>query len=99
MKPGSHIPARERRAPVPRAVLNGQTGEVDVRAFLHELHRSKREVEIARHQFDAAVDPLLIDDILYRLGAAEKHYNYMFQLARRLGIAVDGIDWSACEEP
>ncbi|MBX6354040.1 MAG: YaaL family protein [Thermoflavifilum sp.] len=97
MRPVGRMPAKDPATPVPVTVLDGETGEVDVHAFLRELHRSKRELEIAQRQFDAAVDPLLIDDILYRLGAAEKHYNYMFQLARRLGVTVDGIDWTAYE--
>lgn len=66
---------------------------VDVDAFIQEVILSKREVEIARQQFNTVSDPLLIDHIVFRLGAAEKRLNYLFQLARRLGLSLDGIHW------
>ncbi|MCL6549229.1 MAG: YaaL family protein [Alicyclobacillus sp.] len=71
---------------------------VDVSSFIRELRRSKREVEIARQQFDTVDDPMLIDHIVFRLGAAEKRLNYLFQLARKLDIAADGMRWEWYEQ-
>ena len=70
-----------------------EPAEVDVGEFLRELRHSRREVEIARQQFDVVVDPMLIDHIVFRLGAAEKRLNYLFQLARQLNISVDEQFW------
>jgi hypothetical protein len=67
--------------------------KVDVEAFIQEVILSKREVEIARQQFNTVSDPLLIDHIVFRLGAAEKRLNYLFQVARRLGLSLNGIHW------
>jgi Protein of unknown function (DUF2508) len=65
----------------------------DVETFLQTLQKSKMELEIARQQFETVVDPLLIDHIVFRLGAAERHFNYLFQLARKWNICVDGMQW------
>jgi len=59
--------------------------------FVQEVIRAKRELDIARAQFDIVADPMLVDHIVYRIGAAETHLNYLFKLARRLGVAVDGV--------
>jgi hypothetical protein len=76
---------------------NGGDGDahlqIDKDAFIQEVILSKREVEIARQQFNTVSDPLLIDHIVFRLGAAEKRLNYLFQLARRVGLSLDGIHW------
>ncbi|MBX5437311.1 MAG: DUF2508 family protein [Alicyclobacillaceae bacterium] len=71
---------------------------VDVASFIRELRRCKREVEIARQQFDTVDDPLLIDHVVFRLGAAEKRFNYLFQLARKLDIAAEGMRWEWYDE-
>jgi hypothetical protein len=65
----------------------------DIKAFLQTLRKSKQELEIARQQFEAVADPLLIDHIVFRLGAAERHFSYLFQLARRWNLSLDGIQW------
>lgn len=59
--------------------------------FVEEVIRAKRELDIARAQFDIVADPMLVDHIVYRIGAAETHLNYLFRLARRLGISVEGV--------
>lgn len=61
--------------------------------IIDELHRSKLEVEIARAQFDAVVDPLLVDHIIFRLSAAEKRLNYLLQSAKRQNIVLEGVRW------
>lgn len=69
------------------------TDEVDLESFMRELKECKREVEIARQQFDAVIDPLLVDHLIFRLAAAERHLNYLFQLARRLNLVAEVDQW------
>lgn len=66
--------------------------------FIQDLRRSKREVEVARRQFDTVTDPLLIDHIVFRLSAAEQQFNYLIQLAKKLDIIHDGMSWLWYEE-
>jgi hypothetical protein len=70
----------------------------DIDEFIKALRRSKQELDIAREQFDTVTDPLLVDHVVFRLGAAEKHLNYLFQVARRFGITTDGMRWDWYEE-
>lgn len=70
----------------------------ETQSFLRALRQSKRELEIARKQFETVVDPMLIDHVVFRLGAAERHFNYLFQLARRYQVKVDGMRWEWYEE-
>lgn len=66
----------------------------DIDEFLRALRRSKQELEMARIQFDTVVDPMLIDHMVFRIGAAERHLNYLLRLARKHNLSVDGIDWA-----
>ncbi|RIV24412.1 DUF2508 family protein [Alicyclobacillaceae bacterium I2511] len=77
------------------APLGGFAG-MDMQAFLAELKLSKRELDIARNQFEMVTEPLLVDHVVFRLGAAERHFNYLFQLARRMNIAINVLhsDWN-----
>lgn len=75
------------------------TEEVDVESFLRELRESRREVEIARRQFDLVADPLLIDHLVFRLGAAERHLNYLYQLARDLNLVAPLEQWEWQADP
>jgi hypothetical protein len=68
-------------------------GGQDADQVIRELRRAKRELEMARLQFDTVTDPMLIDHMVFRLGAAERQFNYLFQLARRHGIRVEGVRW------
>ncbi|KRW91838.1 hypothetical protein SD51_06725 [Alicyclobacillus tengchongensis] len=61
--------------------------------FLREILKSHRELEIARRQFEYVSAPLLIDHIVFRIGAAERQLNYLFRLAREHGISFDGQQW------
>jgi hypothetical protein len=70
----------------------------DVDDFLRALRNSKRELETARLQFETVTDPLLVDHVVFRLGAAEKHFNYLFQLARKMKLSVDGVRWEWLED-
>ena len=82
------------RQPAPQ-----EAGHVaDLPTFIRELRRSRHEVETARLLFDTVTDPLLIDHVVFRLGAAEKHFNYLFQVARKMGIWVDGVRWEWNED-
>lgn len=72
--------------------------DVEVEQFIEELRRAQDEVLTARRQFDTVTDPLLVDHIVFRLGAAEKRFNYLFQMAKRLSISVDGVNWNWCKE-
>lgn len=65
----------------------------DMDQFVNELHLAKQEVEIAQGQFDTIADPMLIDHIIFRLGAAEKRLNFLIQLARKMNLVVDGVRW------
>jgi len=62
-------------------------------AFMDELQKSKESVRISRAQFEAAIDDILIDDLIYRLGAAERHLNYLFQLARKYHLKIERSLW------
>lgn len=74
---------------VPVSALSGE----DVDEFLRALHLSKQELDIARQQFENVVDERLIDHVVFRLGAAERHFSYLLQLARQWNISVQGIRW------
>lgn len=81
-----------------RAASHGWVGQAldhdeDVRQFAAELYRTKRELEIARRQFDNVTDPLLIDHLIFRLGAAEKRLNYLLRVARSVGLVLEGVRW------
>lgn len=67
--------------------------EAETDEFIRELRRAKEEVSATRKQFDAVTDPQLVDHVVFRLGAAEKRFNYLFQMARRFGITVNGVNW------
>lgn len=69
----------------------------NVDEFIHALKLSKQELDIARQQFENVVDPRLIDHVVFRLGAAERHFSYLFQLARQWDIEVKGIRWDLNE--
>ncbi|MCL6516603.1 DUF2508 family protein [Alicyclobacillus sp.] len=73
-------------------------GALDVDGLIRDLKRAKRELETARRQFDTVTDPLLIDHMVFRIGAAERQFNYLFQLARRHGVRVEGIRWDWQED-
>ncbi|WP_054968352.1 DUF2508 family protein [Alicyclobacillus ferrooxydans] len=66
--------------------------------FLYALKRSKQELDIARQQFENATDQRLIDHVVFRLGAAERHFSYMLQLARQWGISANTIRWDRSDE-
>lgn len=70
----------------------------EVERFIQDLRRSKQEVDVARRQFDTVTDPLLVDHIVFRLGAAEKRLNYLIQLAKKLEIEHEGMSWLWYEE-
>ena len=72
--------------------------DLEVEQFIEELRRAQDEVLTARRQFDTVTDPLLVDHIVFRLGAAEKRFNYLFQMAKRLSISVDGVNWNWYKE-
>lgn len=72
--------------------------EEEIHDFVDALRRSKGELDVARQQFDNVNDPLLIDHVVFRLGAAERHFNYLFQLARKLELDVGGIRWDWWDE-
>lgn len=69
------------------------TSQLEKRQFLREILQSRRELEIARRQFDQVSDPALIDHVVFRVGAAERHFNYLFQLAREWGISYQEMEW------
>lgn len=71
---------------------------VDKRAFLQEILKSRRELQIARRQFEQVSDPELVDHVVFRVGAAERHLNYLFRLAREQGISYQGIEWEWTSE-
>lgn len=61
--------------------------------FLQELVRSKQEMDRVRSLFDQVSDPALVDEIVFRVGAAEQHFNYLIHLARQFNISFDGMQW------
>ncbi len=65
--------------------------------FLDEILRSKRELTIAISQFDEISDPILVDHIIFRIGAAEKHFEHLLRLAKLSGISFDGVQWEWME--
>jgi hypothetical protein len=98
---GRFILTSEQKPSIPAALAleyTAPTAEVhfdpeDVDDFLRALRNSKRELELARQQFETVTDPLLVDHVVFRLGAAERHFNYLFQLARKMNLSVDGVRW------
>lgn len=71
----------------------GEFSEEDIHEFIDALRKSKQELDIARQQFESVNDPRLIDHVVFRLGAAERHFSYLLQLARQLGLNTGGIRW------
>lgn len=71
---------------------------IDKRTFLQEILKSRRELQIARRQFEQVSDPELVDHIVFRVGAAERHLNYLFRLAREQGISYQGVEWDWTSE-
>ncbi|QSO55211.1 YaaL family protein [Alicyclobacillus curvatus] len=86
--------SREKTEPVSSSLLH----EDEIHDFIAALRKSKRELEIARQQFENVIDPRLIDHVVFRLGAAERHFSYLLQLARQLHISVAGIRWDWAED-
>ncbi len=72
--------------------------EDDIDDFIAALQKSRRELYIARQQFENVIDPRLIDHVVFRLGAAERHFSYLLQLAKQLNISVKGIRWDWTED-
>jgi hypothetical protein len=66
---------------------------IDKYSFLEEILKSRRELAIAQQQFDEVSDPLLVDHLVFRMGAAEKQFDHLLRLARELGISFDGMQW------
>jgi hypothetical protein len=66
---------------------------IDKYGFLEEILKSRRELAIAQQQFEEVSDPLLVDYIVFRMGAAEKQFDHLLNLARELGISFDGMQW------
>jgi hypothetical protein len=91
---GEYQMSREKTEPVSSSLLH----EDEIHDFIAALRKSKRELEIARQQFENVIDPRLIDHVVFRLGAAERHFSYLLQLARQLDISVAGIRWDWAED-
>lgn len=72
--------------------------DIQPQQFLKEVLKSHRELEIARRLFDQVSDPFLIDHIVFRIGAAERHLNYLFRTARERGISFEGRRWEWVSE-
>ncbi len=66
---------------------------IDKYRFLDDILRAKRELVIAMSQFNEISDPLLVDHIVFRIGAAEKQFEHLLKLARLSGITFDGVQW------
>jgi hypothetical protein len=62
----------------------------DVDSLIRELVRSKKELDMAQNQFDTATDPALIDHVVFRLGAAERHFRYLLNYARKNHLTTNG---------
>lgn len=90
----SHIFATANMSALPPSSRNLEpSSRFDKRQFLLEILRSRRELEIARRQFNQVSEPDLIDHAVFRIGAAERHLNYLFRLARTWGISYQDMEW------
>lgn len=76
----------------PRQIDPQSMSALEVEQFIADLRRARDDVRVARAQFNTVTDLLLIDHIVFRLVAAEKRVDYLFQMAKRLGITVDGVN-------
>ncbi|MFB5190515.1 DUF2508 family protein [Alicyclobacillus fastidiosus] len=72
--------------------------QLDKAAFLTEILKSRRELMIARQQFEQVSDPLLVDHVVFRIGAAERQLNFLFRLARENDVSFDGLQWEWRDE-
>lgn len=95
--------AKAQIAVEPVSVPFAQTHEVDMQyvdksKFLEEILKSRRELELARQQFEQVSDPLLIDHVIFRIGAAERHLNYLFRVAEAHGMSFEGMQWEWTEQ-
>lgn len=66
---------------------------IDKFALLQEILKSRKELQIARQQFEQVEDALLVDHVVFRIGAAERHLNFLFKIAREQNISFDGMQW------
>ncbi|MCL6626780.1 YaaL family protein [Alicyclobacillus shizuokensis] len=73
--------------------LQSMDGQLDADLLIQELVLAKREMEMARSQFDHVVDPRLVDHTVFRMGAAEQQFRYLLNLARERDIRVTGLNW------
>lgn len=90
---GQARPAEDFLSHFPLGNGAGEYTEEEIHEFIDALRKSKQELDIARQQFDSVNDPRLIDHVVFRLGAAERHFSYLFQLARQLNVQTDGPRW------
>ncbi|GMA63969.1 YaaL family protein [Alicyclobacillus fastidiosus] len=72
--------------------------QLDKAALLTEILKSRRELMIARQQFEQVSDPLLVDHVVFRIGAAERQLNFLFRLARENDVSFDGMQWEWRDE-
>jgi Protein of unknown function (DUF2508) len=65
---------------------------------LKDIIKSRQELSIAYAQFDMVSDPLLVDHIVFRIGAAERRLSYLLRTAKETGLSFEGVQWEWNEE-
>ena len=56
------------------------------KAILNELDETLMNLRCARHNFEQATSPEIIEACIYEIKSAESRYNFLLAKAKRLGI-------------
>jgi len=67
---------------------NAQPANDESTELIREIRKAYEEWMWIQQQFEDAVEPELIDQVIYTLQTAEKRYSYLLRMARRQGITV-----------
>lgn len=53
-------------------------------SLLHDIARTKFDLDIAYSRFENVVDPEMIDSYIYEVNAVQKRYNFLIGRAKQL---------------
>jgi|GEM_PF-1899432 len=54
--------------------------------LIHNIAKTRLELEVANQNFSYVVEPMLVDMYVYQIKAAQAKYRYLLKLAREMGI-------------
>ena len=57
-----------------------------VAELVHNIAKTRLELEVANQNFSYVTEPMLVDMYAYQIKAAQAKYRYLLKLARELGV-------------